>query len=93
MLVPACNIVYSYRHNNSTGGYDEFIDTDNSHKPGYDQLKVAYDRIAQYCYSNSNGGTDVRIRHDSGLSRAELIYMVKQLKTAYDYYCQVNPNV
>ncbi len=92
LLMPACNTVYSYKHNNQSGGYDEFIDTDNYGKPGYDQLKVAYDRIAQHCYSNSNGGQDVRIRNDTGLSRAELVYLIKQLKTAYDYYCQVNPN-
>ena len=92
LLVPACNVVYAYKHNNSTGQKDEFINPNNYGKPGYAQLKVAYDRIAQYCYSNSNGGTDVRIRHDSGLTRAELIYMVKLLLNAYEYYCQVNPN-
>ena len=90
LLMPACNTVYRYEH--AGGGKPrEYPNEKNMDKQGYAGLKAAYDKIAPYCI-NDNGGTDVRIENVQSMTRAELVYLIKQLQTAYDYYCELNPN-
>ena len=87
LLIPACLVIYSYRHNN--GQWVESINTFNEHKPGYDLLKEAFDKIKPYCYIG-NGAQEVKITNASALSRAELIRLLEAVQLAYDYYLSVN---
>ncbi len=87
LLIPVCLIVYSYRHNN--GQWIESDNTLNQHKPGYDLLKEAFDKIKPYCYIG-NGAQEVKINNASALSRAELIRLLEAVQHAYDYYLSVN---
>lgn len=86
-LKAICNIVYSYSSNN--GSYTESVNLGNSSKPGYAALKSAFEELKPYCEIN-NGAQDVRITKVEGLTRADLIRMLEQLETAYEYYLAVN---
>ena len=89
LLKPVCLILYSYRHNN--GQYIESVNTDNIDKSGYVALKSAFDKIKPYCLI-ANGAQEVKVQNASSLTRAELIYLLEEIQTAYDYYLAVNPN-
>ncbi|MBQ3064442.1 MAG: hypothetical protein IJC99_06560 [Clostridia bacterium] len=87
LLIPACLIVYSYRHHN--GQWIESDNPYNKYNPGYDLLKAAFDKIKPYCYIG-NGAQEVKIQNASTLSRAELIRLLEAVQQAYDYYLSVN---
>jgi len=87
LLRPVCLILYSYRHSN--GRWEEALNTDNCFNPGYDMLKVAFDKIKPYCYIG-NGAQEVKLQNANMLSRAELICLLESIQNAYDYYQSVN---
>ena len=88
LLKTVCNTLYTYTHNN--GRYDEHINASNVTKPGYDELKSAFDRLKPYCYIG-NGAQEVKIQNANSLSRAEIIQMLEEIQNTYDYFCAVNP--
>ena len=90
LLKPVCNIIYSYSRR-PDGQYDEYTNSANSGKSGYEALKVAFDKIKPYCLI-ANGAQDVRIQNANSLSRAELIQILEDIQHKYDYYLEVNSN-
>ena len=89
LLKPVCKVLYTYIHHN--GQYTENENIDNQYKQGYAALKTAFDKIKPYCLI-ANGAQEVKIQNASSLTRAELIQMLEEIQSAYDYYCSVNPN-
>ena len=87
LLKPVCNILYSYVH--QSGRWIESDNEANKNKPGYDNLKAAFDAIKPYCYIG-NGAQEVKIQNANSLTRAELIPMLESIQQAYDYYNEVN---
>ena len=87
-LADACKIVYSYT--NVNGQYVESINAANQNKPGYTALKSAFDELKPFLQIN-NGAADVRLLDSvTNLTRAELIWRLEALETAYTYYKEVN---
>ena len=87
-LADACKVVYSYT--NVNGQYRESINTATQNKPGYAALKSAFDELKPYLQIN-NGAADVRLLDSiTNLTRAELIWRLEALETAYKYYQEVN---
>ena len=87
LLKPVCQLLYTYRHNN--GKYDESENVNNKYKPGYDELKRAFDALKPHCYIG-NGAQEVKIQNASSMTRAELIQYLEAIQHAYDYYLSVN---
>lgn len=67
----------------------ESTNTSNSYKPGYDQLRGAFEKIKPYCYIG-NGAQEVKLQNANSLTRAELIQLLEEIQRAYDYYNSVN---
>lgn len=88
LLKPVCTTVYSYTPIN--GRWEESVNAANQHKPGYEQLKAAFDAIKPHCFIN-NGGFE-RLEDANSLTRAELIQLLEAVQHAYDYYLSLNPN-
>ena len=87
LLKPVCNTLYYYLHTN--GQWKELDNPDNSYKPGYDELKIAFAKIKPYCYIG-NGAQEVKIQNANSLTRAELIQLIEEVQHAYNYYKSVN---
>ena len=88
MLTKVCQTIYSYTQNN--GKQTEHANTANVAKPGYNELKIAFDRLKPYCILD-NGATNVRLSDKAReLSRAEIIRMLEDINSAYEYYLAVN---
>ena len=87
-LQSICKTLYSYTHSN--GKYIESENAANIAKPGYDDLKRAFDRLKPYCLI-ANGAQEVKLTDSArNLSRAELIQMLEAIQTTYNYYLSVN---
>ncbi len=87
-LQTVCKTVYSYKQ--SGGGYIESENYANAANPGYADLKMAFDRIKPYCLI-ANGAQEVKLTDSArNLSRAEIIQILENIKTTYDYYLAVN---
>ena len=87
LLKPVCNILYSYRHSN--GQWIESENVTNKFNSGYDELKIAFEKIKPYCYIG-NGAQEVKIQNANSLTRAELIQLLEAVQHTYDYYRAVN---
>ena len=88
MLTNACHVLYTYRNN--SGQQVESVNTQNIANPGYEALKTAFDRLKPYLILD-NGATNVRLDYKaSALNRAELIPMLENIQSTYEYYLAVN---
>ena len=86
-LQTVCKTVYTYT--NHYGQYKESDNLENIVKPGYADLKQAFDRIKPYCLI-ANGAQEVKLQNANSLSRAELIQMLEAIQMTYEYYLAVN---
>ncbi len=88
MLTSVCQTIYSFTNNN--GQQVEHVNTANLAKPGYTELKRAFDRLKPYCILD-NGATNVRLSDKAReLSRAEIIRILEDIQAAYEYFLAVN---
>ena len=88
MLTKVCQTVYTFKNNN--GRQEEYANAKNVANPGYVELKIAFDRLKPYCILD-NGATNVRLSDKAReLSRAEIIRILEDINSAYEYYLAVN---
>ena len=87
-LTKVCQTIYSFSNNN--GQQIEYENSANVAKPGYAELKRAFDKLKPYAILD-NGATNVRLSDKAReLSRAEIIRLLEDINAAYEYYLAVN---
>ncbi len=88
LLTTVCQTIYSFTNNN--GQQVEHANATNLANPGYIELKRAFDNLKPYAILD-NGATNVRLSDKAReLSRAEIIRMLEDINSAYEYYLAVN---
>ena len=93
LLTRTARILYTYKNN--SGRQEETQNTANIANPGYAELKIAFDKLKPYCNLDNfyNSGSRTQIKNEvSVLSRAELIRILEDIQSAYDYYVAINSN-
>ena len=68
--------------------YDIVYNNANASKPGYEDLRRAFDAAAPY-YTIMNNGQEIKVKR-SNITRSEIIPYLEAIQKALDYYNEVN---